>query len=611
MILPMALREILAAFRRGWGTLAVVSLAVVAVTVAVVGPLGALMLQAVVSWSGEEALSDTAIADFVLSPLGAVLGVGMAGVWTAIQLLGYSAQLVPARALLSGAEARWLEVPKLLGPALPRLLRVSLRFVLWLGVWSVPFLAMDAVIFAGLLGENDINYYLAERPREFWWAVGLAVTVGLAHAVAVARLATGWVHVLPLILFRGASPGAALRLSARAAVGQRKWIFGGLVLWVLGTPLVGSVLTLPWSTFALWAAEQWQRQPSVLVVALGLALSLSLLTQWIVSTVGGSLIVLHHMRLYRLAGLEEASPRGRAAGHASFAGWMPAAAGGIGLCAVSGWLSFQWLESLHTEHPAVVIAHRGASAVAPENTLAAVRAAVEAGADWVEVDVQESADGTVFVFHDRDFKRFRGPGRSIPELRDAEIDSIDIGSWKSPDFAAERAPRLADVLALCKGRSGVLIELKYYGPAQRLEERVIGEVEAAGMADHVMIMSLNHAGVRVVRRLRPQWKVGLLSTVALGDLTRLDVDFLGLNARTVTRSLLESAGRRGLKVHVWTVNDPLDMAAQLGRGVDGLITDDPALAREVLMERAEATFPEKLLLTVAGLTGRKPPSSGP
>jgi glycerophosphoryl diester phosphodiesterase len=609
MTTPVALKEVLSAFRRGWMTLVAVHLAVAAVAAAVIGPLGALVLQGVVSWSGQAALSDTAITDFVLSPMGAVIGLGMASVWLTIQMLGYSAQLVPARALLSGREARLAEVPLVLGPALPQLLRVSLRFVIWFGLWSLPFLGMYAAIYAGLLRENDINYYLVEKPREFWWAVGWAAGVGLAHAVAVSRLATGWVHALPLVVFRGASPGAALRLSGRAAVGQRKWIFGGLVLWALGAPLVGSLLNLPWSAFALWAADHLHRQPSALVAALGLAVALSLATGWLIGFACESLIVLHHMRLYRLAGLDRESKRDGATTRSLPGGFKPALAGGFSLCAVTSFLSFQWLESLHTEHPAVIIAHRGASAAAPENTLAAVRAAVEAGADWVEIDVQESADGTVFVFHDKDFKRFRGPGRPIWELRDGEIDAIDIGSWKSPEFAAERAPRLADVLALCKNRSGVLIELKYYGHAQRLEERVVALVEAAGMADQVMVMSLSHTGVRTIRQLRPQWKVGLLSTVALGDVTRLDVDFLGLNARTATRPLLRSASRRGLKVHVWTVNRSLDMAVQLSRGVDGLITDDPALARAVLAERAEANFPEKLLLTVAAMTGTPPPPS--
>ena len=131
-------------------------------------------------------------------------------------------------------------------------------------------------------------------------------------------------------------------------------------------------------------------------------------------------------------------------------------------------------------------------------------------------------------------------------------------------------------------------------------------VEAAGMVDHVMIMSLSHKGIKKFKSLRPQWKTGLLATVALGDLTRLDVDFLGLNARTTSRRLVEEAARRGVKVHVWTVNRPGEMVAMLGTGVDGLITDDPALARAVLAERAEASLAEKVLLDLASFLGRKP-----
>ena len=95
--------------------------------------------------------------------------------------------------------------------------------------------------------------------------------------------------------------------------GQRRWIFGGLVLWALGTPLAGSLLNLPWSAFAWWAADHLPRQPSALVAALGVALALSLATGWLVGFASESLIVLHHLRLYRLAGLDRETKRDGAA----------------------------------------------------------------------------------------------------------------------------------------------------------------------------------------------------------------------------------------------------------------------------------------------------------
>jgi glycerophosphoryl diester phosphodiesterase len=601
-------RAVLHAFARGWKTLLGIHLVFSIAAGTLAAPLAAAAIQGAVLVSGESALSDTAIAAFIFSPAGAVAALAIGTLVLTLQLLGYATLLIPCRSLLKSGSCDDDAVLPLLLPALPRLLRISLRFIVRLVLWSLPFIGLLGAVYAGLLGEHDINYYLAENPPVFRWALALASFVLLGHLMVVARVATGWIHALPLAIFRGESPDTALRLSREAATGRRKVVFSGLVAWGLLTPFVTWLLNLPWSAVAMLAARHLQDRLGWLVVVLGLCLALSTAIAWLAAFCGLSLLALQNTRLYLDSGLDDkARPPGRAARRLPF-GWKSVIAGGLAGCGAMILLSHLWVEALHEERPAVVIAHRGASAVAPENTLAAVREAVEAGADWVEIDVQESADGSVFVFHDSDFKRVGGPARPIWELRDAELAAIDIGTWKSPAFAAERVPLLADVLELCKDRSGVLIELKYYGHSQRLEERVVGLVEAAGMADQVMVMSLSHEGVRKIRQLRPDWKVGLLSSVAVGNVTKLDLDFLGLNARTTSRKLVRQAHKRGVQVHVWTVNDPVDMSTMLGRGVDGLITDHPALAREVLEERADASIGEKLLIDLAGVLGKKPPT---
>jgi glycerophosphoryl diester phosphodiesterase len=601
-------RALIRTFARGWKTLLGIHLVFSIVAGTLAAPLAVAAIQGAVLVSGEPALSDTAIAAFIFSPAGAVAGLALGTLVLTLQLLGYATLLIPCRSLLKSGSCDDDAVLPLLVPALPRLLRISLRFIVRLALCSLPAAFLLGAIYLGMLGEHDINYYLAENPPEFRRALALASFVLLGHLMVVARVATGWIHALPLAIFRGESPNAALRLSREASNGQRKSVFVGLVAWGLLTPFVTWLLNLPWSAVALWAARHLQDRLGWLVVVLGLCLALSTAVAWLAGFCGLSLLALQNTRLYLDSGLDdEARLPGKAARRLPF-GWKSVIAGGIAGCGAMIFLSHLWIESVHDDHPAVVIAHRGASAVAPENTLAAVREAIDAGADWIEIDVQESADGTVFVFHDSDFKRVGGPARPIWELRDAELAAIDIGSWKSPAFSAERTPLLADVLALCKDRSGVLIELKYYGHSQRLEERVVGLVEAAGMADQVMLMSLSHDGIRKIRELRPEWRVGLLSSVALGNVTKLDLDFLGLNARGTSRQRVREAHRRGVLVYVWTVNDPVDMSTLLARGVDGLITDDPALARRVLADRAEASFGEKLLLDLAGVLGRKPPT---
>jgi len=600
-------RDLLRTFARGWKPLLGIHLAFSIVAGALAAPLAAAAIQGAVLVSGEAAVSDTDIAAFIFSPAGAVAALAIGTLVLTLQLLGYATLLIPSRSLLKDESADIDRVLPLLIPAFPRLLRISLRFIVRLALCSLPAAVLLGAIYLGMLGDHDINFYLAENPPVFRWAVVLASLVLIGHLILVARVATGWVHALPLAIFRGESPDAALRISRQAATGRRTTIFFGLVAWGLLTPFVAWLLNLPWSAIALWAAGHLQDRLGWLIVVLGLCFALASAIAWLTGACGLSLLALQNTRLYLDSGLDDSSRPSRPARRLPL-GWKSAIAGGLAGCGLTIFLSHLWIESLHDEHPAVVIAHRGASAVAPENTLAAVREAVEAGADWVEIDVQESADGTVFVFHDSDFKRVGGPARPIWELRDAELAAIDIGSWKSPAFSAERPPLLADVLALCKDRCGVLIELKYYGHSQRLEERVVGLVEAAGMADQVMAMSLSHEGIRKIRELRPEWKVGLLSSVALGNVTKLDLDFLGLNARTTSRKLVRQAHKRGVQVHVWTVNDPVDMSTLLGRGVDGLITDNPALARKVMTGRADASFGEKLLIDLAAVLGKKPPT---
>ena len=165
---------------------------------------------------------------------------------------------------------------------------------------------------------------------------------------------------------------------------------------------------------------------------------------------------------------------------------------------------------------------------------------------------------------------------------------------------------MEQVLDLCRGRARVNIELKYYGSTGTLAERVIQIVEERGMESDVVLMSLKHEGVRQAKVLRPDWKVGVLTAVALGNLTRLESDFLAVNSSLATRSFIRSAHRRGREVHVWTVNDALQMSVLISRGVDYLITDVPAAARAVLEERAEMTAVERLLVEVGAWLGIVP-----
>jgi glycerophosphoryl diester phosphodiesterase len=253
-----------------------------------------------------------------------------------------------------------------------------------------------------------------------------------------------------------------------------------------------------------------------------------------------------------------------------------------------------------------VIGHRGAAALAPENTLSAVERALEDGADWVEIDVQETADGEVVVQHDSDFMKVAGSRLKVWEATFAQLRELDIGSWFGPEFKGEPVATLEEVLRRAKGRAKVVIELKYYGHDRRLEERVADIVERTGMEDEIAVMSLERSGVEKMGALRPGFRRGLLAATAVGRLAEVDVDFLAVSVGLATPSLLRQAHARGRDVYVWTVNDELTMAQEILRGVDGLITDDPARARAMIRAESRLTSVERLLLGTAFWLGVEP-----
>jgi len=259
------------------------------------------------------------------------------------------------------------------------------------------------------------------------------------------------------------------------------------------------------------------------------------------------------------------------------------------------------LARLEIEDKTEIMAHRGASADAPENTIAAIQGAIDSGADWVEIDVQETMDGEIVVIHDSDLKKIGGVNLAVATSTAAELQTVDIGSLFSVDFSDQRVPLLKQVLAMCKDTIGINIELKYYGKEKQLERRVAELVEAAEMVEQVMVMSLNYSGIQEMRRLRPDWTLGLLSSVALGNLSELDVDFLALNGRAASRQLVRSAHEQGKKIMVWTINDAVGMSNMMGRGADAIITDEPALAVHVRQQRKELEPAQRLLMQLADI----------
>jgi len=224
----------------------------------------------------------------------------------------------------------------------------------------------------------------------------------------------------------------------------------------------------------------------------------------------------------------------------------------------------------------LVIAHRGRSGVFPENTMAAFRAAIPAGADFFELDAHLSADGVPVVLHDADLRRTAGVDRRVQELSLEEIRRLDVGAWKDARFRGEPLPTLEEALGFAKDRINVMIELKSGNPG--LPEKAVEIVRRLEMRRQVVVASFDEQYIRRVKELDPGLRtLGLQSGIQ--EWEREDeamADILGCSTgQPITAELLRSVHKRGMLVWVWTVDDPAEMERLATLGVDGIITNYP------------------------------------
>lgn len=605
-------------FRASWPRLLAVDVLYAMAAFVVLTPLAGLALTGVLRLSGQPALSDLDILLFVLRPVGLVAVVLLAGLALAIAALQQACLMAIG---FGAAQGHAVSVRAAVVHGAKRaagIFRVALRVAAVVLLIAAPFAAAAGVTYLSLLGEFDINYYLTERPPAFWMAAAVVGALGVGLALALVPRLASWVFALPILLFEDVGPRAALSESRSRAAGHRGTVTWLFAVWLLATSLVGAGAFAAVGGIGRLLVPLIGGSVPVLVLALGALVLLWGALNLLVSFAQATSFALLVVRLYHAHGrggassdraLKELSGKGplRAVRWSMPGLWMTLAT----LTVLAVGVGVFVLRSVRVEDDVAVIAHRGASIHAPENTLAAMERALQDGADFLEIDVQESADGEVVVIHDVDLMKVGRSPMRVWDSTASDLRQVDIGSWFGAEFADERVPTLREVLALARGRGKVDIELKYYGYEDRLEERVVEIVESEGMADQVVVMSLKAEGIRSVRSLRPEWVVGLLAATAVGDLTRTNVDFLAVNAGLANRRFFRSAHAQGKEVYVWTVNDPVDMWHFISAGADGLITDDPGLARRVLEHRAGMGSAERLLVSLALVLGDplEPPSS--
>ncbi|MEA1891030.1 MAG: glycerophosphodiester phosphodiesterase [Pseudomonadota bacterium] len=600
-------QQALGYLRQSWQQVFVTHLAYTALGVVLFTPLIGLTGRLLLKLSGQTALADQDIAYFLLSPVGIFVLIVFAALLISILAFEQAALMRIAVGVMNGKQVGTVDVLIFTAARLKKVFLFAARMVARVLLLTLPLLALGGVIALFLITEFDINYYLTEKPPEFLTAVILIGIVLMTMAVLLIRKLLSWSLALPLVLFHDTSPADSFAESTRIVQGNRKLVLVLLLSWgavaiLLGILVLGSIKLL-----GSWIVPSVSDSLSLLVLVLGGLSFLLMLSNFLLTVFTSGSFAYLIMGLYKKLGPEfktellDENFTSRSISFRLTKGRIAVALiVGVFIAGATGaWL----IKGIQTNDEVLIIAHRGAAGKAPENTLASFRQAIADKTDWIELDVQETADGEVVVMHDSDFMKLAGNKTKIWDATLPQLAEIDIGSWFDSSFSAERVPTLKEVLETAKGKAKVVIELKYYGHDEKLEQRVAEIVEETGMVNETAIMTLKYDAVKKMRSVRPDWKIGLLSTTAIGDLTSLETDFLAVSMGMASGGFVRRVHESGKKIYVWTVNDPISMSRMISLGVDGLITDEPEMARQVLADRKELSSVERLLIHTALLFG--------
>ena len=602
----VALRQGWQDFRSAWKAATGFLFFISALDLALLSPLIAWGMEAIVRSAGAVAITNADLTGFAVSLPGIAFLFAVGTVQLALLRIRAGGLTLLAAEVAAGRRPRFWDVVGGNTHRLPAFFLLSLLQTAVVLATVAIFVGLLAGIYRGLLGEHDINYYLKEQPREWWIAVLLAGALGAFFALGLLWLTARWLFAVPLLVLGNLRPLEALRMTWRATRGDSIGLVQVFGLWWTGVAILSAILSaLGW--FLAKPLFDWAGYfPGRVLAVVAVVLVTAFTTGAAIGAVGLGVhqFMATRMSLQHLLRTRERTvpiiPLG--ARRLAVALALAALLVILATSAVANWLE---LARRNIVESVKVTAHRGSSARAPENTLSAVGEAITDGADFAEIDVQTTAEGEVVVFHDGDLMRMAGDSRRLKDLTLSQAKELDVGKKFNGEFVGEKIPTLAEVIRLSRGRIQLNIELKYNWPDPSLAGKVVELLRREAFLTNCVITSLDPAALTEVQRLAPELKVGQIVTASVGNVTRLPGQILSVNQHAATRRFIQQARTAGKEVHVWTLNQSGDMLLMIERGANNLITDHPDVAVRLLRERAELSDAEKLALSLRALFGKE------
>ncbi len=245
-----------------------------------------------------------------------------------------------------------------------------------------------------------------------------------------------------------------------------------------------------------------------------------------------------------------------------------------------------------TEHQFKIIAHRGDSENAPENTLAAFDKAIENGADMVELDCHETKDGVIVVIHDDNLKRTCGVNKKVKNMTYAEIEKYSAGAYFGDRYYAEKVPTLDETIELVGNRAKMCIELKPDSRDTDLEEKVVKIIEKHDYTSQCVVQSLSYHSISKVKKMNKNIKTIYVMAVAMGNFQNLkSADGYNIKAGYVKNSDVVNVHKEGKEIYVWNVNDEENLHKFMIMGVDAILTNNPGGMRKAMYANYYETSP--------------------
>lgn len=551
--------------------------------VALVTPAFSMALAVLEPVTGHAAISAGGLLQFLTSP-GGLLWVAMTLMLAA--LLGVLQQ---AGMLLIAASPGHSEYRIVLVSLWGVMRRVRRLFVLTViqvvahGLLALPFLAAIGLAYQQWLLPYDAYYLRLERPLELWWFAGIAGVALLGAIIVNGWLYLRWMLAVPMVVLDNRPVKAALGESARLVRGQRLPAVTALLTGfaaVVALPIVAALV------FRVAGGQLLLIAPATMGVLLPLVLlcvALYILVTISLAFLGVAAYSVLVYAIYRRATGKHSRPKlQRLPGRAGPLAWS-AEALLIALALAQGWLVVQ---SFDFPDDVTVTAHRGNAVMAPENTRSAIERAIEDGADYVEIDVRMTADGTPVLWHDADMKRVFGREGKISDITYEEALSLDAGAWFGAEFEGERILSLEQAISITRGRVGLYVDIKPDRDTPSLTRDTVALLQQHNALDGTVVAAADALVLNEVKRLEPSLKTALLAQFIVGSLPGDAYDILGLRQNRVSAAAVAKAHHAGHELHVWTVNRPEAMTRFIDMGVDNIITDRPDVLVELLQRRS-------------------------